>query len=539
MKGPSIMTTKSQAQATDASALLRARNPLIWIRTPEEVRVEGYLYEACATAKYVARTWDCAAGGRNLDGTQVSRIIGPDGQFTPDIGTTLDYISGVATGVQPAERCAWILRDLHKWTDGPLGITTCRQLRNLARLLPGVQDPNRWQALIIIAPTSEVPADLAGDAVVIDWPLPDRTEIGKILDRIAKVCAVDLNGQREPAIDAAVGMSGLEAESCYAKSLVTTRSIDPAIVAAEKKKIIAKAGVLEWLEPLPGGLANVGGLDGVKSWVTKRALAFSPSARAYGLLPPKGILLLGISGCGKSLTPKALATEWRCPLVRFDFGALKGKFVGQSEGNLRKATSTIDSLGPCIVLVDEIEKGLAGATQGAADGGVSADALGTFLSWMNDRTSQAFVVATANDIKSIVTNAPELLRKGRFDELFFVDLPNAIERIAIVQATLNTYPRHAAAQVDYERVAIATEGFTGAEIASLIPEALFTAFADNERAPTTEDLLAAASTVVPLSETAKEKIAELRNWAKTRARSATTAQAPVTRQEPTGRVLDL
>jgi SpoVK/Ycf46/Vps4 family AAA+-type ATPase len=210
--------------------------------------------------------------------------------------------------------------------------------------------------------------------------------------------------------------------------------------------------------------------------------------------------------------------------------------VGESEGRLRKALNTIDSLGPCIVLVDEIEKALAGATQGAADGGVSADALGTFLSWMNDRTSQAFVIATANDISSITTNAPELLRKGRFDEIFFVDTPNAQERVQVVAATLKTFKREPDG-IDLQAIARRTDTFTGAELASLVPEALFTAFADGERALTTADLLQAAEGIVPLAQTASEKIASLRNWAKTRARAATTADKKVA--EAPAQVLDI
>lgn len=528
------MPTKSQAQATDVSALLRARNPLIWIRTSEEVRVEGYLYEACATAKYVARTWDCAAGPCNLDGTPVDRLRG-----VTDIGATLDYISTVAKGEVPAERCAWILRDLHKWTDGPLGITTCRQLRNLTRRLPGVQDPNRWQALIVLAPTSDIPADLAGDAVVIDWPLPDREEIGATLDRIARICAVDLNGQREPAIDAAIGMSGLEAESCYAKSLVQTRSIDPVIVANEKKKIIAKAGVLEWMDPLEGGFDAVGGLDVVKTWITSRVIAYSPAARAYGLKALKGIFLAGVSGCGKTFIAKAIAWALgRVPLLRLDLGALKGKYVGQSEANIRKAFATIEAMGKCVVLVDEIEKALAGASQGAADGGVSADALGAFLTWMQERKSEAFVIATANDISQL---PPEVMRKGRWDELFFVDLPVARERIEIARASLQGAGRDPA-KLDlngfsWGHFARATEQFTGAEIASLIPEALFMGFNENERAITLADLMDAAGQIVPLAQTASEKVETLRKWAKGRARPATTPETLVT--ETGGRVLDL
>ena len=531
--------TKSQTTANDISALLRARNALIWITTTEEERVEGYLAEAAAAAGYVCRFWDSGQGVTDLSGLPQDGIDGRPEIGGPSVDVTFAEIakrSRNSDGFSQPERGVWIMRDLPAWISGPGAALTLRPLRNLARSLPGTPRETA-QAIIVLTPSSEIPPELTGHAVVIEWPRPDREEVAGILDRLVKTYSLELNGGREAAIDAAVGLSGAEVQAVYSKSLVQKRTIDPVIVSQEKKKVIAKSGVLEWIDSLPGGLSAVGGLEGIKAWIGKRAIAFSPKARAYGLPALKGILLAGISGCGKSFTPKALATEWRCPLVRFDFGALKGKFVGQSEGNLRKALATIDSLGPCIVLVDEIEKALAGATQGAADGGVSADALGTFLSWMNDRTSQAFVVATANDITSIVNNAPELLRKGRFDELFFVDLPNRTERAQVLFATLHGFGRNPN-DLDCGAIADACEGFTGAEIASLVPDALFTSFADGERALRTEDVLDVARALVPLSKTAGKKIEEMRSWARGRARPASIDYAAPERTT-TAKVLDL
>ena len=502
--------TRSQQEASNLSALLRARNAFIWVVTQEEARVEGYLAEAAAKAGYVPMFWDVASGVVPLGGT-------PRGDAN-DIGEVLTRIQQ-GTGDQ---RTVWVLRDLQAWiTGGGLSpALTLRQVRNLARNLPGAPR-ERAQAIIVLSPSSDIPPELQGHATVIEWPSPDRAEVATILDGLVEAYGLDLNGARDQAIDAAVGLSGSEVQAVYSKSLVTTKTIDPKVVSAEKKRVIAKSGVLEWLDPLPGGLAGVGGLDAVKAWAVKRHAAFTPAARAYGLPAPKGILVAGISGCGKTLLAKALAGEWSYPLIRFDFGALKSKFVGESEGNLRKAQRTIDSLGPCIVLVDEIEKALAGATQGAADGGVSADALGSFLSWMNDRTSPAFVIATANDITSIVNNAPELLRKGRFDEVFWVDVPTATERVEVLNATLRQHGR-TIDPLHVQAAASNCDKFTGAELASLVPEAMFTAFADGEREVTAQDIVEAAKTVVPLADTAKEKIKSMRDWAATRARYATT-----------------
>jgi SpoVK/Ycf46/Vps4 family AAA+-type ATPase len=244
--------------------------------------------------------------------------------------------------------------------------------------------------------------------------------------------------------------------------------------------------------------------------------------------------LIGIPGCGKSLTAKAIATAWSVPLLRFDLGALRSKFVGESEGNLRKAFRVIEAIGRCVVWLDEIEKALQGATSGSADGGVSSDALGAILSWMQERSGEAFVIATANDVEKL---PPELLRKGRFDDVWFVDLPNEQERALVLAATLGSYGRSTDG-IDVRAVSRACAGFTGAEIAALVPDEMFVAFADNERSITTADLIAAASTVVPLSKTAGEKIDRLRAWAKGRARPATSNVTEIGEQKRV-RAIDL
>jgi SpoVK/Ycf46/Vps4 family AAA+-type ATPase len=410
-------------------------------------------------------------------------------------------------------------------------------------LLPGVPRSNA-QAIIVLTPNSDVPAELAGHTTVINWPLPDREEIASILDEAIDSLPDEIkdqaapNGTRSSAIDAAVGLSGEEVQACYARSLVQLRRIDPVLVAKEKKRVIARERVLEWFDPIPAGLDAVGGLDQLKTWLVSRRSAYSPQARAYGLPAPKGALLVGIPGCGKSLTAKAVATAWQVPLLKIDLGSLKSKFVGESEANLRKALGVIEAIGRCVVWIDEIEKALAGATQGAADGGVSSDALGTILSWMQERAGEAFVIATANDVSSL---PPELLRKGRFDEVWWVDLPNQAERIEILLAALRQHGRgtevfDSAPQI--AKVAESCDGFTGAEIAALVPDALFAAFADEEREITPSDLLESAKTITPLSKTMSEKLERLRTWANGRARPATSAEEKQGRQK-SRRVVDL
>jgi len=291
-------------------------------------------------------------------------------------------------------------------------------------------------------------------------------------------------------------------------------------VSNEKKRVIARERVLEWHDPIKGGLDAVGGLDNVKEWLNARTEAYSPAAREYGLPAPKGVVLTGMSGCGKSLTAKAVATAWGIPLLRLDLGALKDKFVGGSEGNLRKALKVIEAIGRCVVWIDEIEKAMQGATNGgSADGGVSADALGTILSWMQDHPAGAFVIATANDVSSL---PPELLRKGRFDEVFFVDLPNTVERKGVLKAALKANGRDKI-KIDFGAVAEATADFTGSEVAELVATALYAGFADGVREINTKDLLNAADRVVPLAKTKADKVAELRKWGQANARPATSA----------------
>jgi hypothetical protein len=526
-----VTTTRSETIAADICALLRARNSVIWIVTREESRVEGYLFEAAAAAGYVAHTWDVAQGCANMAGT-------PESIGDKDPDAMLEAIRDRANPRQQTkQRGVWIMRDLPVWLAGPPGARTLRMLRNCARTLPAV-DKESAQAIIILSPNGDVPPELAGHAVVLEWPLPDRAEIADTLDNLIKkyeLTEMLTNGKRDAAIDAAVGLSGEEAEACYSKSLVATRTIDPAAVSNEKKRVIARERVLEWFDPLPGGLDSVGGLENLKVWLKARSTAYSPQARAYGLPSPRGALLMGISGCGKSLTAKAIATAWQVPLLRLDLGALKSKFVGESEQNLRKALKVIEAIGRCVVWLDEVEKALQGATSGSADGGVSSDALGAILSWMQERSGEAFVIATANDVSQL---PPELLRKGRFDEIWWIDLPTPTERKAVLSAALRQHGR-GEVKVDLTKVAAECNDFTGSEIAAIVPDALFSAFNDGAREITTADLIEAAGTVVPLAKTAEKKIEAMRTWAVGKARPATKPDAERAAGKQRGRNLDI
>ena len=511
--------TRADKVNADITALLKARHTLLWVVTREEMRVERAIIEAAAAAKFNTLLWDCATGLQEPSGRVRTQIQDPQGM--------LNLIKDAP------ERAVYVLRDLHKWLD-PIVL---RSLRNRAREMQSLP-PEKMRAIVVLTPSAEVPPELAGHATVIDYPIPDRPEMARILDSVIAVLPEDMrakmvpNGVREAAIDAAVGLTAEEAANCYSKSLVTAKRIDPAIVSAEKRRVIAREKVLTWYEPDPRGLDGVGGLDVLKDWLRARKSAFSERARAYGLPAPKGCMLVGVPGCGKSLTAKCIASAWGVPLLRLDLGALRSKFVGESEANIRKALQVAESCSPCVLWLDEIEKALAGSTGEQGDGGVSADALGAVLSWMQERQGNVFVIATANDVRAL---PPELLRKGRFDEVFWVDLPTAEERRAIASAAIKSHGRNPETFA-LDSIALATEGFAGVEVAELIPCALFTAFADGEREPTTDDILSAAKDVVPLAKTASEKIDALRTWAKGRARLASRVEK---RDTNAGRVLDL
>lgn len=507
--------------SAEVSALLRARNALLWVVSPEEGRVERSIIEAAATAKYETRLWDCIGGVTDATGAEVQ-----PGRSAQDPAAVLAAIR------DSRERAVWVLRDLPPWLKDP---TVCRAVRSLARSLPS-QPREQARAIVILSPTADIPPELSDHAVIVKWKLPDRGEIASIFDRVMSVLPAEEQAApevREAAIEAAVGLSAEASAACYSKSLVTQgRRIVPALIAAEKRRVVNQERGIEWFEPDPRGLAAVGGLDNLKTWLSARRSAFTQRAREFGLPLPRGMLLVGLPGGGKSLTAKAVATAWGVPLLRLDLGGARSKWVGESESNIRSSLGVAEAVGNCVLWIDEIEKALGGATGGAADGGVSSDALGTLLSWMQERKGSVFVVATANDVRSL---PPELLRKGRFDEVFWVDLPNQGEREAILRVTLEQYRREPEG-IAIDKVAAACDGFVGAEIAALVPAALFQAFENGERAINTADLLAEARNTVPLSKTASDKIAGLREWAKGRARRAS---AEETTEQNDKRNLDL
>lgn len=374
---------------------------------------------------------------------------------------------------------------------------------------------------IILSAVYKLPIELEKYVTVLNIPLPDRFDIERTLGQVERQCKINLSVEmRNRMVDAALGMTSMEADLAFCLAAVKDDLGEnaPYTVSSEKEQIIRKSGILDYF-PTNENLKDVGGMEVLKDWLFKRQKAYEKKARDFGLQEPKGLLLLGVPGCGKSLTAKTIAASWKMPLLRLDIGKVFQGLVGSSEDNIRKAIATAEAVAPCVLWIDEIEKGLSGVqSSGATDGGVTSRIFSTILTWMQEKTSPVFIVATANNINLL---PPELLRKGRFDEIFFVDLPNREERKKIFEIHLAKKNQNSKS-FPMEMLSKKTEGFNGAEIEECIKEAMFAAYVDNPEAPVLKasHLVDAISKTIPLSTTMEEQISTLRQWASTRAKNA-------------------
>ena len=359
--------------------------------------------------------------------------------------------------------------------------------------------------------------DLRKEIPTIDLELPGVDDLRVVLEDAADALGVKASAD-EALLDAARGLTVMEARLAFGKAAAELGRLDHGavpLVAQEKERIIKQSEVLEYY-PTDARMSDVGGLDQLKVWLDRRGRAFGAGAREYGLDPPKGVLLLGVQGCGKSLVAKAIAAAWQFPLLRFDMGKVFGGIVGQSEGNIRTALQVAQALAPCVLWIDEVEKGLAGlGSSDQTDGGTTARVVGTLLTWMQEKKDPVFVVATANRIDML---PPELLRKGRFDEIFFVDLPTRAVREEILSIHL-TKKKRKPADFALAELAARSVGYSGAELEEAIREGLYDAYYEG-RELRTEHIAKALDKTFPLSRTMRDQIDGLRQWAKVRARLA-------------------
>jgi AAA+ superfamily predicted ATPase len=507
----------------ELDVLVRARYPLLYLVTSEEQRLEAILRDLAEAHGKALLGWSITKGLSRLGGSKTGAA--PEGAREP-----LEALAAIEKLSAPS---LVVLKDFHPYL---ADAAVVRALRELAHALKA-----SFTTVVLLSPTLVIPPEIEKEVSVVDVPLPGRRDLLQLLKEIVGVvrqgrrASVELtNADAEELVKAAQGLTLSEAENAFAKAIAHDGRLsrdDVALVLDEKRQVIRKSGLLEYY-PTEERLADVGGLDSLKGWLGRRGAAFSEEARRFGLPEPKGLLLLGVQGCGKSLTAKAIAAQWGLPLLRLDLGRIFSGLVGSSEENLRRAIQVAESVAPVVLWVDEIEKGLAGGQgSGTLDGGVSARVMGTLLTWLQEKTAPVFVVATANRIEHL---PPELLRKGRFDEIFFIDLPAAAERREIFRIHVEKRGRDPAAH-DLAALARQAEGFSGAEIEQAVVSALYDAFAEGKELEPGH-LVRAVSDSLPLSTTMREEIERLRDWARTRTRAASAAApepvpAPVPRDE--------
>ncbi len=482
--------------------LSRAGATLLHIASYEWERVRGHVIGLSNALGLPRRVWSQSRGLLTCD---------ENGEMsTEDDGATdpMEILRHVYSSDEPG---VWLLEDFQPFLRDehhPL----LRWLREIARL------PAAPRKLVVLStPLPGLPMDLRKEIPTIELELPGVGDLRVVLQDAAAARGVRASAD-EALLDAARGLTVMEARLAFGKAAAELGRLDHGavpLVAREKERIIKQSEVLEYY-PTDASMTDVGGLDQLKVWLDRRGRAFGAGARDFGLDAPKGVLLLGVQGCGKSLTAKAVAATWQFPLLRFDMGKVFGGIVGQSEGNIRTALQVAQAIAPCVLWIDEIEKGLAGmGSSDQTDGGTTARVVGTLLTWMQEKRDPVFVVATANRIDML---PPELLRKGRFDEIFFVDLPTRAVREEILKIHLAKKRRDPA---DYDVTALADRsvGFSGAELEEAVREGLYDAFAEN-RELRTEHVARALDKTFPLSRTMRDQIEGLRQWAKVRARLA-------------------
>ena len=454
-----------------------------------------------------SRDWRSAAGLYIWDHADQFVCLKPsETAFNTDRTATVDTILGLISEYEG--EATFVLRDFHHAWEARRSVT--RKLRNLVTLLQGRPNTN----LILLTPTRCLPDELQQDVYTIELPKPNAAEMEDLLQLTAGGTGA-LDGMPEALHDriikAALGLSSNQASRVFRKAIAASSDGmlgEPCLelMIEEKCRIIRESGALEFY-PYIESESNVGGLEILKKWLKDRSEAFSDEAEEYGLEKPKGIALIGIPGTGKSLCAKLTAGIWRMPLLRLDMGAIFESLLGHTERNMREAIQIAELVSPSILWIDEIEKAFAGS-QG--DRGTATRVMGSFLTWMQERTRPVFVIATANDIDEL---SPELLRRGRFDDIFFLDLPTAAERRQILEVHLRKRGYHQVAQrFDMKTLAEKTEGYVGAELEALVRDAMFPAFQDGRRELETDDLLRAIGNLVPLAKSHGGKVQHLREW---------------------------
>jgi SpoVK/Ycf46/Vps4 family AAA+-type ATPase len=499
----------------ELSILLQAQYPLIYLVTSEEERAE----QAIATLAQ-------SRPQRRVFVWTVTHGMVEYGQPRSNVAqhNTVSPQPAIEAAMRQRDPSIFVFKDLHPFIDNA---EVTRWLRDAIASFKGTQ-----KTIVLMSPVQNVPIELEKEVAVLDFPMPDMAELNQVLSQQLELTRGRriTTEAREKLLKAALGLTRDEAEKVYRKAQVTAGRLteeEVNVVLSEKKQLIRRNGILEYIEE-DETIEGVGGLEELKRWLKQRSNAFTERAREYGLPQPKGMLILGVPGCGKSLIAKTTSRLWCLPLLRLDMGRVyDGSMVGRSEANLRNALKTAESISPAILFIDEIDKAFAGTTGSAdSDGGTSSRIFGSFLTWMQEKASPVFVMATANRVERLPS---EFLRKGRFDEIFFVDLPTAEERQEIFRIHLSKR-RHDITRFDLDQLANVCDGYSGAEIEQALIAAMYEAFAQ-DREFTQLDIIAAIKSTLPLSKTMTEQVTALRDWARQRARPAASSVAEYQRLE--------
>ena len=495
--------------AKELDLLIRSRYPIIYLRTTEESRAFNLIANIAKAQKKNLVAWSTTQGLKLVEDFHGGALRGGKELTQP--------LAALEAILQDSGRTIYVLKNVHSYLDDR---EVVRKLRDLYEATK-----RSYKTIVVLAPVKRIPEDLEKEVYFIEMPLPDVLMLKKLLQEIVQSVRrdnrikIELPESRFNSMaNAALGLALEEAERVFFKAIIRDARLaheDVRYVRDEKRQIVEKSGLLEYCET-EEDLGTVGGLDLLKAWLKRRTRSFEPAAREYGLPPPKGLLLLGVQGCGKSLSAKAVAGSWGFPLLRLDLSRIFGSLMGSSEDNMRRALLMAESVSPAVLWVDEIEKTFSGVeSSGRSDAGTTARVFGSFLTWMQDKKGTVFCVATANSVDRL---PPELMRKGRFDEIFFVDLPNKDEREEIFRIHLNKRKRDPA-KFKVELLAEKSKGYSGAEIEQGIIAAMYDAY-DQNRDIKTADVLQSLQISVPLSVTMREELEELRSWARDRARPA-------------------
>ncbi|HKD03977.1 MAG TPA: AAA family ATPase [Terriglobales bacterium] len=508
--------------------LIDSSTPIVVLETVEEMRAVRMVRTACSALNLASFEWTIASG-LVRSGNDVGEVIPDLARFAPQGHPPASADPGDAQAIynsrEPAQmlgnleaismEAAFILKDFHRHMEDPVVV---RRLRDV-----GQKFSRNRRTVVITAPSIVMPPELSSLVEFLELPLPDKARLRQIIDEM--IVRVGRTHTLKRTLDSAGldalagnlrGLTEEEAERALSQALVTRYGVTPEIVTdvlEAKKDTLKRSRILDFVDP-SDTLASVGGCENLKSWLKQRQGTWDDGARAFGLEPPRGVIILGVQGCGKSMCARAIAGEWKIPLVKFDTAAVYDKYIGETEKRIQKVFQIAEELAPCILWIDELEKVFAGSgpDSASADAGVSSRLLASFLSWMQDRKAPVFVAATCNNVTVL---PPELIRKGRFDELFFVDLPNQAERKQILSLQLAKRKRNPA-EFDLQQVAAAARGYSGAELEAAVQAAMYAAYS-HQQPLSSQALLDALRTTVPLSITRTEEIGELREWAQHRA----------------------